>query len=238
MTIYTHSFSLFQDQDMQRRTIHNRRYNYLVHHLRPEGYFSEEDVRLREPVLFEEHIGQFMTPEERAAPYPDDMTLMDRIFHGMDRRYVQDQWDREKQRQREQVPEVESEDDDENMVDIVQQDVIMKDVQKGSSSKNEVTNDKKDEIEEKKEKKDDDLDEQGQDDLSGMDLVQRERWNELTRLLEERWLDGLDIHFDYAQVDDNPEYDDLHQLNQDMQDDYFDTEEAIGSSHDTGVQDF
>ncbi|KAI8070850.1 coiled-coil domain-containing protein-domain-containing protein [Gongronella butleri] len=227
---------------MQRRTIHNRRYNYLVHHLRPDGYFDENDVRLREPVLFEEHIGQFMTPEERAAPYPDDMTLMDRIFHGIDRRYVQDQWDREKQRQRQQLPEEESDEDDaeddqddDAGKDGGENDVVMTDVQ-SSSSKNLSIN--KRAAQQDENDGDDSDQEEGETDLSGVDLVQRERWNELTQLLEERWLDGLDINFDYAQVDDNPDYDDLRQLNQDMQDDYFDTEEAVGPSHDTGMQDF
>ncbi|KAI8341870.1 coiled-coil domain-containing protein-domain-containing protein [Chlamydoabsidia padenii] len=179
---------------------HNRRYHYLIHHLRHSDYFSDESIQLRVPSLYEEYIGQLIPDKERYAPFGNDVSLVDRVYDGMNRRYVQDQW---QQKQRSEEEQLEEQDDDEDDDD----DSV---VPLGELPTN----------------------------LS-VDLRQ-EKKNELIRLLEEQWLDGLDDQYDYSAVDHDDTYDDLVQQNQDIQDRYFDDEleEENGPNNDTGILDY
>ncbi|KAI8972135.1 coiled-coil domain-containing protein-domain-containing protein [Pilobolus umbonatus] len=56
------------------------------------------------------------------------------------------------------------------------------------------------------------------------EAFREEQRMELVRLLEERFIAGKD-DFNYDEVDNNEAYDDLNQLDQDMQDKYFDSDE-------------
>ncbi|KAI8081789.1 coiled-coil domain-containing protein-domain-containing protein [Halteromyces radiatus] len=177
-------------------TRHNRRYHYLVHHLRPSGYFSEHAIQLRAPSLYEEYIGQYIPDEERYAPFEDDMTLVDRVYHSMDRRYVQDQWERKKRSEEEQYEE---QDDDDEPTPLTEHPT------------------------------------------NRLEEARQQQKEELIRLLEEQWMDGLDDQFDYTVVDNDDTYDDLGQQNQDLQDRYFDEEveeNQGGPNNDTGILDY
>ncbi|CAO3614454.1 unnamed protein product [Cunninghamella blakesleeana] len=189
----------------QHNQIRNRRYHYLIHHLRPEEYFSDDSIQLRYPILHQEYIGQYIPKEEKYAPFNDDMTLVDRVYHGMDNRYVQEEYKRYKRSEEETFEE--EEDDDEE--------------------------------EEEEEESNDDEKFDNMDD-EGLIIAREQKRNELIRLLEERWLDGLDDTFDYSTVDNNELYDDLIQLNQDLQDQYFDeeSEEENITNTDTGILDY
>ncbi|ORX62971.1 hypothetical protein DM01DRAFT_1331072 [Hesseltinella vesiculosa] len=190
----------------QPKLVQNRRLHYLLHHLRPNGYFTdEEDVRLREPGLYEEYIST-------RAVYPEDMIPVDRIIQDMNQRLAPDQWH--------QQPEEEDTDEDEDDGQSAT-DPIHNGKQVSTSLEVAMATDNSDGI---------GISDDGND--------EERQWEEFVRLLEERWLDGLDDHFDYTQVDDNPEYDDLNQLTRDRHDDYFDAESPVGGNNDTGVQDF
>ncbi|SAM05930.1 hypothetical protein [Absidia glauca] len=174
--------------------IHNRRYHYLIDHLRHSDYFSEESIQLRTPSLYEEYIGQHIPDDERFAPFEDSVSLVDRVYDGMNRRYVHDQWQRKKRTEEEQLEE-QDDDDDEPLA------------------------------------------ERSTNQWAG---TREEKKDELIRLLEEQWMDGLDDTFDYTTVDQDETYDDLAQQNQDIQDRYFDDEMEAenGPNNDTGVLDY
>ena len=57
----------------RRKQVQNRRYQYLQHLMENSSYFSEEEMRNRNPLLYEEYIGQYMTTEEK-----DDLDMGDR----------------------------------------------------------------------------------------------------------------------------------------------------------------
>ncbi|ORZ20263.1 coiled-coil domain-containing protein-domain-containing protein, partial [Absidia repens] len=194
----------------QHSIIRNRRYHYLTQHLRHSDYFSEDTLQLRVPSLYEEYIGQYIPDSERYAPFRNEVSLVDRIYNGMDRHYVQDQWQRKQRSEEEQFEEQEDDEDDDEDEDQQQTTTL------GTPSP---------------------LRERPMNHL--IDLRQ-EKKEELVRLLEEQWIDGMDDQFDYSIVDNNDTFDDFVQQNQDMQDRYFDDEleEENGPNHDTGVLDY
>lgn len=57
----------------RRKQIQNRRYQYLQHLMENSTYFSEEEMRNRNPLLFDEYIGQYLTQQEK-----DDLDMGDR----------------------------------------------------------------------------------------------------------------------------------------------------------------
>lgn len=64
---------LKQSLKSQQKQIQNRRYQYLQHLMEASNYFSEDEMRNRNPLLFEEYIGQYLTQEEK-----DELDMGDR----------------------------------------------------------------------------------------------------------------------------------------------------------------
>lgn len=64
----------------------NRRYEYLKKLMDEGVYFSEKEMRQREPLLYEYYIGQYLTADEREAldQQCSDVLLSDRILHQAD----------------------------------------------------------------------------------------------------------------------------------------------------------
>jgi len=68
--------------------------------------------------------------------------------------------------------------------------------------------------------------EEESDDGSSSDVQPDEdnkrRLAKLTEIMMQRFIDGLDNqHFDYSNIDDNPQYDDMKIMEQDAEDAYF-----------------
>ncbi|CAO3592378.1 unnamed protein product [Absidia cylindrospora] len=129
----------------------------------------------------------------------------------MDRQYVQDQWQRKQRSEEEQFEEQEDDEDE----DQHQTTTTMGTPPSPTSPLRERS-------------------------MNHLIDLRQEKKEELVRLLEEQWMDGMDDQFDYSVVDNNDTFDDFVQQNQDMQDKYFDDEleEENGPSHDTGVLDY
>ena len=89
----------------------NRRYQFLKQILRHSDYYSDESIRLREPVLYDQFVGQHIPAQERTKPFEKDMTLVSRIFSNMDQKYVSDSLDQQRVLEEEQFEEEESEDE-------------------------------------------------------------------------------------------------------------------------------
>ncbi|CEI94836.1 hypothetical protein G6F70_007818 [Rhizopus microsporus] len=187
----------------------NRRYEYLKRQLRHSDYFSDEAMQLREPELYEQFVGRHVPASEKNKPFENDVTLVNRILSNIDRKYVSDRLDEQRQIEEEQFEEEEEDTDDE--------DIKMKDVQKTPSNiASEGTG----------EADDGNIEEVEDEDIEAVMQYREEQRQELIRLLEEKFLAGKD-DFDYTAVDYNEEYDDLDQQERDIQDKYFDEDDDL-----------
>ena len=57
----------------RRKQVQNRRFQYMQHLMETSNYFSEEEMRNRNPLLYEDYIGQYLTKEEK-----DDLDMGNR----------------------------------------------------------------------------------------------------------------------------------------------------------------
>lgn len=71
----------------RRKQIRNRRYNYMRDLMQSTDYFSTQQMRERNPLLYEYYVGQYMTDDEKLTieKSDPDMTLSEHIFFKMDR---------------------------------------------------------------------------------------------------------------------------------------------------------
>ncbi|KAM4717715.1 coiled-coil domain-containing protein 97 isoform 1-T1 [Anableps anableps] len=175
-----------------RTRVKNQRYAAL-RVLQKEGeYFSEEQMRMREPLLYEQYIGQFLTDEEVLERSQEAMLdgaqegqgggscgLANLLLNSYQERLIQNRLQEEQDR--EDGAQEEEEDDEEDGVQ-----------QKGW----EPTAEEK--------------------------ALLRE---EFISQMHQRFLDGKDKDFNYSEVDDNPDYDNLDIVSRDAEDKYFDEDD-------------
>ncbi|XP_026181463.1 coiled-coil domain-containing protein 97 [Mastacembelus armatus] len=176
-----------------RTRIRNQRYAAL-RALQKEGqYFSEEQMRVREPLLYEQYIGQYLTDEEVLERSQEAMLdgaegeesarggLAHLLLNSYQERLIQNRLQEEQER--EEGAQEEDEDEEE-----------------------------------------------------GDDRVQLNEWaptaqekallrEEFISQMHRRFLDGKDKDFNYSEVDENPEYDNLDIVSRDAEDKYFDEDE-------------
>ncbi len=78
--------NLKQSSKVRIKKIRNRRYEYLKQELAETTYFSEEEMRQRNPLLFDYYIGQFLTEDEKHKMEGNnsDMTLSSMILKKME----------------------------------------------------------------------------------------------------------------------------------------------------------
>ncbi|GAA5796142.1 hypothetical protein HPULCUR_001511 [Helicostylum pulchrum] len=192
--------------------VQNRRYEYLKRHLKNSDYFSDESILLRDPTLYDQFIGQHIPANEKEQPFADDITLVNRILSNIDRKFVEDHLHQQKIIDEEQLEEEEEDESDDEVVEKSTPTVITKRKNKDVEMEETETLNTDTDIADA----DTDIIEE---DIT--DEFREEQRLELIRLLEEKFLAGKD-DFDYDQVDFNDEYDDLEQLDRDIQDQYFD----------------
>ncbi|XP_066204732.1 coiled-coil domain-containing protein 97-like [Saccopteryx leptura] len=186
------------------RTLHtrlrNRRYAALRELIQGGEYFSDEQMRFRAPLLYEQYIGQYLSQEELSARIPahkpptpgspstpacplSDLLLQSYQERELQQRLLQQQ--EEEEACLEEEEEEEEEDSD-------------KEVQSPSKDSEAWVPDSEER------------------------LILRE---EFTSRMHQRFLDGKDGDFDYSAVDDNPDFDNLDIVAQDEEERYFDEEE-------------
>ncbi|KAL1769555.1 coiled-coil domain-containing protein 97 [Sigmodon hispidus] len=178
-----------------RTRLRNRRYAALRELIQGGEYFSDEQMRFRAPLLYEQYIGQYLTQEELSArtpapqgPKPGSPSmpaypLSDLLFQSYQERELQQKLLR--QQEEEEACFEEEEDSDE-------------------------------------EDQKSDKDEESWVPDSEERLILRE---EFTSRMHQRFLDGKDGGFDYSTVDDNPDFDNLDIVARDEEERYFDEEE-------------
>lgn len=185
------------------RTLHtrlrNRRYAALRELIQGGEYFSDEQMRFRAPLLYEQYIGQYLTQEELSArtpahhqpPKPGSpgtpaCPLSDLLLQSYQERELQQ---RLLQQQEEEDACLEEEEEEEDSDE--------EDQSPGKDSEAWVPD-------------------------SEERLILRE---EFTSRMHQRFLDGKDGDFDYSTVDDNPDFDNLDIVARDEEERYFDEEE-------------
>lgn len=180
-----------------RTRLRNRRYAALRELIQGGEYFSDEQMRLRAPLLYEQYIGQYLTQEELSARAPIQppkpgapgtpaCPLSDLLLQSYQERELQQ---RLLQQQEEEEACLEEEDEEEDSDE--------EDQQSGRDSDAWVPD-------------------------SEERLILRE---EFTSRMHQRFLDGKDGDFDYSTVDDNPDLDNLDIVARDEEERYFDEEE-------------
>ncbi|KAM4634375.1 coiled-coil domain-containing protein 97 [Polymixia lowei] len=178
-----------------RTRVRNQRYAALRALQREGQYFSEEQMRMREPLLYEQYIGQYLTDEEifersqeamqagaQGGPRgPEGCTggLAHILLNSYQERLIQNQLEEEQEREEGAQEEDEEEDDDNGL--------------KGDW---EPTSEEK--------------------------ALLRE---EFISQMHQQFLDGKDKDFNYSEVDENPDYDNLDIVSRDAEEKYFDDDD-------------
>ncbi|KAI7803418.1 coiled-coil domain-containing protein 97 [Triplophysa rosa] len=166
-----------------RTRIRNHRYAAL-RALQKEGqYFSEEQMRVRDPLLYEQYIGQYLSEEEIFERSEESMRngpkgLADLLINSYQEKLIQNRL--EEEQEREQCAEEESDEED--------------------------------------------CDEPRQAEWEPNEDEKAMLREEFLSQMHQRFLDGKD-DFNYSEVDENPDYDNLDILNRDAEERYFDDDE-------------
>uniref|UniRef100_A0A8C5RDJ7 Coiled-coil domain containing 97 n=1 Tax=Laticauda laticaudata TaxID=8630 RepID=A0A8C5RDJ7_LATLA len=176
------------------KTLHtrvkNKRYAALQQLIRGGEYFSDEQMRGRDPLLYEQYIGQYLSDEELQelghCKLEASCSLSGILLDSYQEKVIQQRL-LIQQEQEEACQEEEEEDSDQD-------------------SKDQDFNPDADEWVPDEEEK----------------AFLRE---EFTSRMYQRFLEGKDLDFNYSEVDENPEFDNLDIVSRDEEERYFDGEE-------------
>lgn len=195
--------------------IKNRRYAALLELIKQKKYFSDNEMMAREPLLYENLIGQYLSAAEKLKsrrPNPKTDTLLDVLFQGIDRDYVKDL--EKKQRDEESRLMEDSDGDESQEVPAANDDSTDSD----SSNHKQWGNFESDEpgpsnCPKQKKRKFTNLITAAERDLLR---------DEFLGIMYSNFLSGKDAeYFDYTTVDSNETYDDITELERDAEDKYF-----------------
>ncbi|XP_065184960.1 coiled-coil domain-containing protein 97-like [Sycon ciliatum] len=222
-----------------RRVIRNRRAECMRRLLEEGDYFSDRSISLRNPLLFEQYVGQFMSEDERSAMDLDGQQRSECALSAM--LMFQMQQDRRsrllaKQKEQEYDDEVISGMQDLSLPKNEPQQQVS--TTRSPSTQSASTRDGDDED-------DDDAeahasaapwgevtepkpseDKQTAQVTTGPESQELALLrHELLSIVQQLFLDGEDKEFDYSAVDSNTEYDNLDVRRQDEEEAYFETED-------------
>lgn len=206
--------------DHHESIVRNRRFVALKKLIKDNNYFSEGEMMSRDPLLFDELIGQFQSTAEKRAnrrPDPSKDTLVDVLLEGIDH-------DFNREVENKQRAEEENMLQDEDSQQLSEQSQPFNDVHNESSSDSESNHEQWGKFEEpqpgtsssqpKTKKRPAKLITAGERDLLK---------DEFLAVMYCNFLSGRDSEFfDYSTVDENEEYDDTLETDQDCEDKYFD----------------
>ncbi|XP_022090963.1 coiled-coil domain-containing protein 97-like isoform X2 [Acanthaster planci] len=187
--------------------VRNRRYEALKQLEREGTYFEDKAMKDRDPLMFEEYVGQYMTDEERKGLLKpidqSDLRFSNILMTFMDEQETKELHQRQKEEEDDMMEEEEEEDEEE--------DESEDDDGGGTSS-----SDRRQTSELTKEREPTPATEEEK-------AMMRQ---EFLRHMHLRFLSGQEQDFDYSTVDGNAEYDSLTLRTQDEEEHYFDEEEA------------
>ena len=206
--------------------IRNRRYAALVKLIKDKNYFSEGEMMSRDPLLFDQLIGQYQSRAEKVArrrPNPVTDTLVDVLLEGIDNDHnteIEKRQRAEEERmcdnddedsQPSEIP-VKSSDDEESSEESHTQWGNFEEPECSTSTSSQAPRVKK---------------------RPFKAITANERdflKEEFAGIMYNKFLSGQDSEFfDYATVDTNEEYDETLEADQDCEDKYFDEEDSQSS---------
>ena len=203
------------------RVVRNRRYECLQYLMENTDYFSDRQMRDRNPLLFESYVGQYLTEGEETAMDFDETeaSLSAHIMKKMEMDRREELLKQQKQYEEEQLQESDSDSDSST----TSSDHGRKDINRRfeDTSKSQYLGSLKldrDPLKAEKEK--------------------RMLRQELLRTMQLRFLNGEDKDFDYTKVDSNEQYDSLDIREKDEQEAYFDEEEPSDQQEKMELSDF
>lgn len=162
----------------------NRRYEFLQRELRGSDYFSDESIQLRDPVLYDQYVGQHIPVKEKSKPFEGDVTLVNRILSNMDRKFVEDHLHEQNILDEEQFEEEEDDESDEDTNEKSTPVVVTK--KKNTCIDMEEASNEEDMTAESDQ-------ETSEQDMEALMNFREEQRLELIRLLEEKFLAGKDV---------------------------------------------
>ena len=191
---------LLLDRDKNRMRIRNRRFEYLQQQMSHGDYFCDREMRKRNPLLYEQYVGQYLTEQERKELNLDvssDVGLSAQLLDQLERLRTAELLARQ-QDQENQEEEEDDSDDSENELE------CYRDQQIGSKQLHAA--------EEKK--------------TAGISTREKRLLrDECVSIMHQLFLTGSDKDFDYQQVDNCCDYDSLEIRERDEEEAYFDDEE-------------
>ncbi|KAL4237872.1 Coiled-coil domain-containing protein 97 [Mactra antiquata] len=179
----------------QKNRVKNRRYRALQELISNGEYFSDDEMKFREPFLYEQMVGQYMTDDEiQAKVDKTDLKFSSILLKHIDQLDENARYGADKDKEESQVEEEEDDGDEEE-----------------EEEEMEVTSEKLNECDE------------GNETISTEQ--KEELKAEFLTIMQEKFLNGEDKAFDYKSVDYNDVYDDLDLLNADAEEKYFDDDD-------------
>lgn len=197
----------YHSDDSRHKRVRNRRYKAMQKLQEESDYFSEKQMMFRNPLLYEQLVGQYLTDEEireRDGVDNENLTFLNMILETVDRNQMRET----------------------KNVQMVQED--------GEINNSDEASDESDgESKYKTKKQWGDFDtpdtvpsftpekrKQAMLNAPERDLLRKEFLQEMYS----SFLDGRDIEIDYNDIDNDEQFDDMQQVCQDAEDRYFDSE--------------
>lgn len=216
----------FLIKEIRRKIVHkeknikNRRYAALQQMIKENSYFSEKEMMSREPLLYDQLVGQYMTETERKIRdnfNENEMEFSDILMEGICKNHVNEL--RKKQEMDEAEDELCECIEDTNLSD------------RTDSQNGALTDTMYPQIPPSYKQHWGDFEDEPStiEGTKRLDSKQNYITAEEKELLKEEFygimysnfISGHDRDFDYKTVDDNPDYDNLEQQNRDAEDKYF-----------------
>lgn len=191
--------------------VRNRRYAALVKLIKDKKYFSEGEMRSRDPLLYEQLIGQFQSPAEKRAnrrPDPKTDTLVDVLLEGIDHDINREV----ASKQREEEENMQNDDDESQQTAATCRSSDDDDDSSNHEHWGNFDEPQTSTIAPKVKKRPAPLITAGERDLLKEEFI---------GIMYSNFLSGKDGDFDYAMVDDNEAFDDTIETEQDHEDKYF-----------------
>lgn len=200
--------------DHHNKIVKNRRYEALKKMVQDDTYFSELEMMKRNPLLYEQLVGQYMSEDEvkQRDHYKMDeqCTFVKILMEGIERDNAEAYKKKQAEYEDNQMEEEDSSEDDDD------------DKEKSRSPSPKPSTSRWGEFEDSEQKS---MKPKHKQNLS---ITTQERVilkEEFVTTMYQSFLDGKDKDFDYTNVDNDASYDNLAELDHDEEDKYFESEE-------------
>lgn len=197
------NLKLHLNDNKNKAIVKNRRFEALSRMLEEGSYFSETEMMHRNPLLYEQLVGQYMSENEKIARDDidlDKITLLNVLLEGIDRKNVKSLRDKQKSSE-----VMESKNDDPRIKEKTKKPPKWGEFDDHSESSQE----------------NDDMEEE----VTPISAPERELLREeFVQEMYRSFLAGEDEDFDYKTIDENSDYDCIVVRGRDEEENYFDSE--------------